>query len=34
MFIVPRRGIRLKKWFYVLSFIALFGAVALTMHIH
>jgi hypothetical protein len=34
MFIVERRGLRLKKGFFVWAFIFLFGAVGLTMHAH
>jgi hypothetical protein len=34
MFIVPRKGFRLGSLFYVFAFVALFGAVALTMHVH
>ena len=34
MFIVERRGLRLKKGFFVWAFIFFFGAVGLTMHVH
>jgi hypothetical protein len=34
MFIVERKGTRLRKSFFVWAFLALFGAVGLTMHIH
>jgi hypothetical protein len=34
MFIVARRGIGLKKAFYFWAFLLLFGALALTMHVH
>jgi hypothetical protein len=34
MFIVERRGLRLKKGFFVWSFLLLIGALALTIHVH
>jgi hypothetical protein len=34
MFIITRRGTRLKRSFFVWSFLMLFGAVGLTMHVH
>jgi hypothetical protein len=34
MFIVEQRGIRLKRSFFIWSFLLLFGAVGLTMHVH
>ena len=34
MFIVPRESFRLRGWFYVLALLPLFGAMALTMHLH
>ncbi len=34
MFIVARRGLRLKKSFFIWAFVFLFGALGLTMHVH
>jgi hypothetical protein len=34
MFIVERRGLKLKKGFFFWAFLLLFGALGLTMHIH
>jgi hypothetical protein len=34
MFIVARRGLRLKKSLFVWAFVFLFGAVGLTIHVH
>jgi len=34
MFIVARRGTRLKRGFFIWSLLFLFGALGLTMHVH
>ena len=34
MFIVARRGIRLRKSFFFWAFLLLFGVLGLTMHVH
>ena len=34
MFIIARRGTRLKRSFFVWSFLMIFGALGLTMHVH
>lgn len=34
VFIIARRGIRLRKSFFFWTFVFLFGAIGLTMHVH
>jgi hypothetical protein len=34
MFIVARRGTRLKRGFFIWCFVMFFGLLGLTMHVH